>query len=197
MKFLYHRLALLFFALPILAQTPAPPKPRVRITTNYGVMVLELEPSAAPKSVENFLAYVKKGHYAGTIFHRVIPGFMIQGGGLLEDMSEKPTEAPVKNEAPTSFKAGLKNTRGTVSMARTNDPDSATAQFFINTAENLSLDYKDESSAGIGYSTFGHVLEGMEVVDKIEKVTTVWKKGQANVPDYPVKIRAAEIVAAK
>lgn len=197
MKFLIRCLALLCFAFPAPAQTPAAAKPRVRLTTNYGVVVLELEPRAAPKTVENFLAYVKKGHYEGTIFHRVIPGFMIQGGGQLEDMSEKATAGPIKNEAPLSAKAGLKNTRGTVAMARTSDPDSASAQFFINTADNASLDFKEETADGFGYCVFGRVVEGMGVVDKIEKVSTVWRKGQANVPDYPVRIKAAEIVDVK
>lgn len=187
-------------ALPLFAQTPAmapaPAKPRVRLATNYGVMVLELEPGAAPRTVENFLAYVKKGHYAGTIFHRVMPGFMIQGGGLTEDMSEKATAAPVKNEAPQSFKAGLKNATGTVAMARTAIPDSATAQFFINTVDNTSLDFKNESAEGIGYCAFGRVIEGMEVALEIEQVKTGWKKGQANVPDYPVKIKSAEVLDA-
>ncbi|MBL0312715.1 MAG: peptidylprolyl isomerase [Holophagaceae bacterium] len=186
-------------ALPFFAQLPTPvvAKPRVRLTTSYGVMVLELEPSAAPRTVENFLMYVKKGHYAGTIFHRVIPGFMIQGGGMTEDMAEKPAAAPVKNETPQSFKAGLKNTKGTVAMARTSDPNSATAQFFINTADNDSLDFKDESAQGIGYCAFGRVIEGMETALKIEQVKTGWKKGQANVPDYPVKIKSAEVLDTK
>ena len=191
--------ALFALVLPLLAQAPAPApaKPRVRMTTNYGVMVLELEPGAAPRTVENFLAYAKKGHYAGTIFHRVMPGFMIQGGGLAEDMGEKPTAAPIKNEAPQSFKAGLKNAKGTVAMARTNDPDSATSQFFINTADNVSLDFKNESAEGIGYCVFGRVIQGMEVALQIEQVKTGWKKGQANVPDYPVKIKSVEVLDAK
>ena len=201
MNALIRHFALFAFVLPLFAQTPAmvsaSAKPRVRLSTNYGVMVLELEPGAAPRTVENFLAYVRKGHYVGTIFHRVMPGFMIQGGGLTEDMSEKATSAPVKNEASQSFKAGLKNTKGTLAMARTGDPDSATAQFFINTADNASLDFKNESADGIGYCAFGRVVEGMEVVLKIEQVKTGWKKGQANVPDYPVKIKSAEVLDAK
>ena len=202
MKALFHRitlLALFAFTLPLFAQlsTPIIAKPRVRLSTSYGVMVLELEPGAAPRTVENFLAYVKKGHFSGTIFHRVIPGFMIQGGGLTEDMSEKACAAPVRNEAPQSFKAGLKNAKGTVAMARTADPDSATAQFFINTADNASLDFKNESADGIGYCVFGRVVEGMEIALKIEQVKTGWKKGQANVPDYPVKIKSAEVLDTK
>ena len=199
MKALFRYFALVALAVPLCAQAlaPLPAKPRVRLTTNYGVMVLELEPGAAPRTVENFLAYVKKDHYAGTIFHRVIPGFMIQGGGLTEDLSEKAVAASVKNEAPRSFKAGLKNAKGTVAMARTADPDSATSQFFINTADNVSLDFKNESADGIGYCAFGKVIEGMEVALKIEQVKTGWKKGQANVPDYPVRIKSAEVLDAK
>ena len=201
MKVLFHRiarLALFAISLPLFAQLPAiTAKPRVRLTTNYGVIVLELEPTLAPRTVENFLAYVRKGHYTGTIFHRVIPGFMIQGGGLSEEMSEKAGAAPIKNEAPQSFKAGLKNDKGTVAMARTADPNSATTQFFINMADNVSLDFKNESADEIGYCTFGRVVEGMEVALKIEQVKTVWKKGQPNVPDYPVKIKSAEVLDAK
>lgn len=199
MKTLFRCFALFAMGLPFFAQSPAPvtTNPRVRLATNYGVIVLEMEPSAAPRTVENFLAYVKKGHYSDTIFHRVIPGFMIQGGGLAEDMREKAATAPVKNEAPRSFKSGLKNSKGTVAMARTADPDSATSQFFINTADNASLDFKNESAEGIGYCAFGRVVEGMEVVLKIEQVKTGWKKGQANVPDYPVKIKSAEVLDAK
>ncbi len=202
MKVLLHRiarLAMFAISLPLFAQAtaPVPAKPRVRLATNYGVIVVELEPGAAPRTVENFLAYVRKGHYTGTIFHRVIPGFMIQGGGLSEEMSEKATAAPIKNEAPQSFKAGLKNAWGTVAMARTGDPDSTTAQFFINTADNTSLDFKNESADGIGYCAFGRVVEGMEVALKIEQVKTGWKKGQPNVPDYPVKIKSAEVLEAK
>ncbi len=207
MKSFIRCLALLLITLPILAQTPVakPPspssqpyaKPRVQILTNYGAMVVELEPEAAPKTVANFLAYVKKGHYSGTIFHRVIPGFMIQGGGLSEDMAEKKNDAPIKNEAPLSFRAGLKNLKGTVAMARTAEPNSATSQFFVNTADNPALDFKDETEAGIGYCVFGKVIEGMEVPEKIEKAHTVWKNGQANVPEYAVKIKSVEILGAK
>lgn len=198
MRALFRCLTLFALTLPVFAQStvPAPAKPRVRLATNYGVIVLELEPAAAPRTVANFLAYVKNGHYAGTIFHRVIPGFMIQGGGLTEDMNEKAAAAPVKNEAPRSFKAGLKNAKGAVAMARTGDPDSATAQFFINTADNASLDFKNESAEGIGYCVFGRVVEGMEVALKIEQVKTGWKKGQPNVPDYPVRIKSAEVLGA-
>jgi cyclophilin family peptidyl-prolyl cis-trans isomerase len=174
---------------------PAPkPKPRVKLETSYGPIVLELEPEIAPKTVENFLRYVKEGHYAGTIFHRVISGFMIQGGGLQDDMTEKPTHESIKNEAPDTFKAGCKNTRGTVAMARTDDPHSAMAQFYINTADNASLDPKDATPGGFGYCVFGRVVSGMEAVDKIEAVRTVWKKGMQNVPEYPVRIKAVALL---
>jgi cyclophilin family peptidyl-prolyl cis-trans isomerase len=179
------------------AQTTAPApalKPRVKLVTNYGPIVLELDPEAAPQTVQNFLNYVKAGHFKGTIFHRVIEGFMIQGGGMDEDLKEKPTGAPIPNEAGRAFKAGLRNTRGTVAMARTSEPDSAQAQFFINTTDNVALDWKANTPEGTGYCAFGHVLEGMEVVDRIAKVKTGFLKGMANVPDYPVRIRNAELL---
>ncbi|HJV90011.1 MAG TPA: peptidylprolyl isomerase [Holophagaceae bacterium] len=180
-------------ATPAPAASPAPStKPRVKISTNYGPIVVELEPEAAPLTCANFLAYVKSGHYAGTIFHRVIDGFMIQGGGNTEDMKEKPTLAPVKNEAGRAFAAGLRNTRGTLAMARTTDPDSASAQFYINVASNESLDWKANTPEGAGYAVFGRVVSGLETVDKISKVKTSWSKGQASVPDYPVRIRSVE-----
>ncbi len=190
---------LLCLALPLAAQTKAPtkPKPRVRLETSYGPVVLELEPELAPETVANFLRYVKEGHYAGTIFHRVIPGFMVQGGGLREDLTEKPTHAPIPNEAPATFKAGLKNVPGTVAMARQNDPQSATAQFYINTNANPDLDHKSLTPEGYGYCVFGRVVEGMENVLKIEKVTTVWRRGMQNVPEYAVRIRAAELLPEK
>lgn len=163
-------------------------KPQIRLDTNYGTILLELEPERAPRTVANFLAYVKAGHFKGTIFHRVIPGFMIQGGGHTEDLTEKPTLPPVMNEAKAS---GLKNLLGTVAMARTEDPDSASAQFFINTADNASL---DPSATSPGYTVFGRVVGGMDVVQKIEQVRTVWRKGMQNVPDYPVRIKAATLL---
>ena len=170
------------------------PKPRVRLVTSFGPVVLELEPEAAPATVENFLRYVKEGFYAGTLFHRVIPHFMIQGGGLTEDMREKPTHPPIPNEAERSYKAGLLNRAGTVAMARTEDPDSATAQFFINTVDNPSLDFHEGAPAGAGYSAFGRVVEGMDVVAKIERVVTVARKGMVNVPEYPVRLKSAELL---
>jgi len=184
---------------PAPAPTPEPapapkPKPRVKLDTSYGPIVLELEPEAAPATVENFLRYVSEGHYAGTVFHRVIPGFMIQGGGMTPDLVEKPTHAPVTNEAPATFKAGFKNEPGMVAMARTGDPHSASSQFYINTAANTSLDHTAPTPEGYGYCVFGRVVEGMEVVAKIEKVTTVWRRGMQNVPEYAVRIKSAEIL---
>jgi len=162
--------------------------------TSYGPIVVELEPELAPKTVENFLQYVKDGHYKGTIFHRVIEGFMIQGGGVLENLEEKPSRPSILNEAPQTFKAGLKNTRGTLAMARTGSPHSASAQFFINTVDNKALDHRDMSEEGYGYCTFGRVVSGMDVVDKIEKVQTEWRKGQAGVPQFPVRIKDAVLL---
>jgi cyclophilin family peptidyl-prolyl cis-trans isomerase len=176
--------------LPLAAQPAA--KPKVQIDTSYGPIVVELEPALAPKTVANFLRYVKEGFYTDTIFHRVIPGFMVQGGGLLKDLKEKPTHEPVFNEARITFAAGLKNTRGTLAMARTEAPHSASAQFFINTADNAALDPHDDTDAGFGYCVFGRVVSGMEAVDKIEKVHTIWFHGMPNVPEYPVRIKSAQ-----
>jgi len=154
-------------------------------------VVVELEPGPAPRTVENFLRYVREGFYCDTIFHRVIDGFMVQGGGLLKDLTEKPCHEPIPNEARSAWQAGLRNVRGAVAMARTEAPDSASAQFFINTADNPDLDPKDGTGGSIGYCVFGRVVEGMPVVDKIEKVHTVWRHGMSNVPEYPVRIKAA------
>nr|WP_306672385.1 peptidylprolyl isomerase [Geothrix fuzhouensis] len=180
---------------PSAAPLPVPvAKPRVQLLTSYGPIVVELEPDLAPETVANFLQYVKDGHYKGTIFHRVIEGFMIQGGGLLENLDEKPTRAPIVNEAPQTFRAGLKNTRGTIAMARTGSPHSATAQFYINTVDNKSLDHRDMSEDGYGYCVFGRVVSGMDVVDKIEKVRTEWREGQSGVPQYPVRLKDAVLL---
>jgi cyclophilin family peptidyl-prolyl cis-trans isomerase len=179
-------------AVPAPAPEAPQAKPRVLIQTSYGPITLELEPGAAPATVANFLHYVQEGFYAGTIFHRVIDGFMVQGGGLLPDLTEKATRGSVVNEAPAAFKAGLKNTRGTIAMARKEPRNSATSQFYINTADNPSLDPKDDTDAGFGYCVFGRVVAGMEAVDKIEKVHTVWRKGMPNVPEYAVRIRSVE-----
>jgi peptidyl-prolyl cis-trans isomerase B (cyclophilin B) len=141
---------------------------RVAIDTNHGTITIELDAERAPKSVENFLAYVDAGHYAGTVFHRVISGFMIQGGGYDEDLNKKPTRDAVPNEADN----GLKNVRGTVAMARTSDPDSATAQFFVNTVDNGFLDHKSKTPNGWGYTVFGKVVDGLDAVDAIRAVPT-------------------------
>lgn len=140
----------------------------VQLDTSAGKIRIELDDERAPESARNFLAYVAKGHYDGTIFHRVIKGFMIQGGGFVPGMKQKPTDAPIRNEAAN----GLKNKRYTLAMARTSDPHSATAQFFINTVDNDFLDFRSESMQGWGYAVFGRVVEGTEVVDKIEAVRT-------------------------
>ncbi len=164
--------------------------PRVALETDKGKIVIELYPDKAPKTVKNFLDYVDAGQYDNTIFHRVIPGFMIQGGGMTVSMKEKPTKAPVKNEADN----GLKNERYTIAMARTQVPDSATAQFFINTVDNDFLNFKDKSVQGWGYAVFGKVVEGMDVVDAIEKVKTANRSGHQNVPVDTVVIIKAERV---
>ncbi len=157
-------------------------QPTVQINTNLGPIVVELDSEKAPKTVANFLEYVKSGHYAGTIFHRVINGFMIQGGGMTREMAEKPTRAPIKNEADN----GLKNQIGTIAMARTNDPHSATSQFFINVADNGFLNHTSKDGRGWGYAVFGKVTKGMEVVDKI--ATSPTEPG--DVPIKPVVIES-------
>jgi cyclophilin family peptidyl-prolyl cis-trans isomerase len=160
----------------------------VRLQTSKGNIAIELNGQAAPVTVKNFLSYVEAGFYDGTIFHRVIPGFMIQGGGLTNQMVEKKTRNSIINEA----KNGLSNMRGTIAMARTNDPNSATCQFFINHSDNEFLNYIDENKAG--YAVFGKVTEGMEVVDAIAAVKTTTRKGKENVPVEPVIIISAEVV---
>jgi peptidyl-prolyl cis-trans isomerase A (cyclophilin A) len=161
---------------------------KVRLATTEGDIVLELDRERAPKSVDNFLQYVKSGHYDGTIFHRVIDNFMIQGGGMKPDMSEKPTRAPI----PLESKNGLNNLRGTVAMARTMVPDSATSQFFINVNDNAFLDAAN-SRDGNGYAVFGKVVEGLETVEKIKAQPTAGKGGHQNVPVNPVIIRKATL----
>ena len=150
----------------------------VTMETNKGVITLELDADKAPESVANFIAYARAGHYDGTIFHRVIPGFMIQGGGFGTDMQQKPTNPPIKNEANN----GLKNDKGTVAMARTNIPDSATSQFFINVKDNDFLNHTAPTQQGWGYTVFGRVTDGMDVVALIEGVPTANKSGQQDVP---------------
>jgi peptidyl-prolyl cis-trans isomerase B (cyclophilin B) len=163
---------------------------KVALETDKGKIVIELYPDKAPKTVQNFLDYVDAGHYNSTIFHRVIPTFMIQGGGMTASMKEKPTKPPVKNEADN----GLRNQRGTIAMARTQVPDSATAQFFINTVDNDFLDFKNKTIQGWGYAVFGKVVEGMDVVDTIAKVKTTNRSGHQDVPVDTVMIIKAERV---
>jgi peptidyl-prolyl cis-trans isomerase A (cyclophilin A) len=165
---------------------------KVRLSTAMGDIVLQLDAEKAPKTVANFVQYVKAGQYDGTVFHRVIDGFMIQGGGMTPDMEEKPTRAPI----PLESKNGLSNKRGTVAMARTQVPDSATAQFFINLADNNRLDAAN-SPDGNGYAVFGKVTEGMDVVDKIRAVPTGNKAGHQNVPQTPILIKKATILSEK
>jgi peptidyl-prolyl cis-trans isomerase A (cyclophilin A)/peptidyl-prolyl cis-trans isomerase B (cyclophilin B) len=167
--------------------------PQVEVRTNMGAFTLELYPENAPGTVQNFVQYVKDGHYNGTIFHRVIPGFMIQGGGFTPQFEEKPTGAAIKNEAGN----GLRNGLGMVSMARTADPHSAKAQFFINIAENPSLDFKAPTQSGYGYTPFGKVVKGMDVVERIAKVPTgPGKPPHADVPLKPVIIERMRVIDA-
>ena len=154
---------------------------------NYGVITLELDAAKAPKTVANFLSYVNKGHYDGTVFHRVIPGFMVQGGGFAVGMKQKPTEGEIENEATN----GLKNDNYTVAMARTNAPHSASSQFFINVSDNGFLNHTGQNASGWGYAVFGKVVEGTEVVDKIKAVKTGNKGGHSDVPAEDVIIEKA------
>lgn len=163
--------------------------PQVRLATSKGEITLELFSDAAPLTVANFLEYVNADFYTDTIFHRVIDGFMIQGGGMDEDLKQKPTRAPVRNEANN----GLSNTLGTVAMARTNDPHSASAQFFINVSDNLFLDHRAETTDSWGYCVFGRVVAGMEVVDAIRGVTTGRRGHLQDVPQETVKLLRASL----
>jgi cyclophilin family peptidyl-prolyl cis-trans isomerase len=162
----------------------------IRFETSHGPFTIELFPKEAPVSVENFLRYVDDGFFDGTIFHRIVPGFVIQGGGLTTDFSNKQTRAPISNEA----KNGLKNTRGSLSMARTSDINSATSQFFVNLTDNAFL---DNSARDYGYAVFGRVTEGMDVIDKIAKVSTGRRKGYTDAPLEDVVITSARRLAEK
>lgn len=164
--------------------------PKVELKTSMGTVVLELYPENAPKTVENFLQYVKDGFYDGTVFHRVIPGFMVQGGGFTPNLQQKPTRPAIRNEAGN----GLRNAVGTVAMARTADPHSATAQFFINVAENDFLDFKSPDDKGFGYTVFARVTAGMDVVAKITQVPTATVGPHQNVPRQPVLIEKARVL---
>jgi peptidyl-prolyl cis-trans isomerase A (cyclophilin A) len=186
MKHLLALLSAFLFALHAHAANP-----QVELKTSQGTIVIELAADKAPKTVENFLQYAKDGFYNGTIFHRVIDGFMIQGGGMTPDMKEKPTRAPIQNEA----KNGLRNVVGSIAMARTRDPHSASAQFFINVKDNGFLDYPGQD--GWGYAVFGKVVQGMDVVQKIGKVATGNAGMHQNVPLSPVVIESAKVIEKK
>ena len=183
---------LLLAAAPVRAQNP-----RVEVKTTAGNFAIELYPDKAPKTVANFLQYANSGFYNGTIFHRVIDGFMIQGGGFEPGMREKTTRVPIENEAGLALKAGLKNELGTVAMARTPNPHSATAQFFINVKDNGFLDYREPSPRGFGYAVFGRVVEGMDTVLRISKAPTATVEQHQNVPQRPITIESVTLKPAK
>ncbi|MBC7413398.1 MAG: peptidyl-prolyl cis-trans isomerase [Herminiimonas sp.] len=181
--------ALVFLPLSPITMAAGPASaPHVALKTSAGEIILELNPTLAPKTVDNFLQYIKSGQYDGTVFHRVIDGFMIQGGGMDKDLREKPTRPPIRNEASN----GLKNEAYTVAMARTGDPDSATAQFFINVGDNAALDYPKPD--GAGYAVFGKVVKGKEVVDQIRKAATGSKGPYQDVPLKPITITTARLL---
>ena len=162
---------------------------KVTMETSMGTITLELNDEKAPETVKNFIRYAKEGHYDGTIFHRVIDGFMIQGGGFMKDMNQKETHEPIRNEAMN----GLKNNRGTIAMARTMVVDSATSQFFINLVDNGFLDFQSPTPQGFGYAVFGKVTDGMDVVDRIAKVKTGFAGPPQNVPETPIAIKKVVI----
>lgn len=185
--------ALLFYGADVFsAADPAPSEayPQVKLETSLGDIVVRLDAKKAPITVSNFIQYVKSGHYDGVIFHRVIKDFMIQGGGMTADMKEKKTMAPIRNEADN----GLRNKKYTIAMARTMEPHSASAQFFINTKDNAFLDFKAPNPQGWGYAVFGEVIKGKDVVDRIEKVATGSKNGHQDVPLAPVVINKAVVL---
>lgn len=191
MKLLFRHLTpLLFASLPFAAQAAGGSQTLVKLQTNHGEITLQLDAVKAPESAANFIRYVESGFYDGTIFHRVIENFMIQGGGFDEAFKQKNTEAPIQNEADN----GLSNKRGSIAMARTGDPHSATAQFFINTKDNDFLDYRDKTMQDWGYTVFGEVIEGMEIVDAIRKVKTTMRGGHQDVPADLVVIEKATVV---
>ena len=171
---------------PAMAEDTPAENPRVLMKTSLGDIVIELDPEKAPISVANFLAYVDDGFYDGTVFHRVIPGFMVQGGGFSETLEKKATRPPIKNEATN----GLKNMAGTIAMARTTLIDSATAQFFFNTVDNTRLDHRSPNQSGYGYTVFGHVVSGLNIVKRIESVPTGMRGRMKNVPNETVMIQS-------
>jgi peptidyl-prolyl cis-trans isomerase B (cyclophilin B) len=172
------------------ASMAADGNPKVEMETSKGKFVIELFPEKAPETAKNFLNYVDAKFYDGTIFHRVIPNFMIQGGGFTSDMKKKSAGTPIKNEADN----GLKNERGTIAMARTGDPHSATAQFFINTVNNDSLNHTSKTQQGWGYVVFGKVIKGMDVVDAISAAKTVTRGGYRDIPAETIEIRSAKVL---
>ena len=186
-KLLLCLLGLIIVAAPVVAKEKKAVDPQVELVTSKGKIVLELYPQKAPETVKNFLVYVDAKFYDGTIFHRVIPKFMIQGGGFTADMKRKPTRPPIINEADN----GLKNDRGTIAMARTSDPHSATAQFFINSVNNDFLNFKSKTSQGWGYVVFGRITQGMKVLDAISKVRVGASGRYRDVPNEPIVILKA------
>ena len=192
LSFLVRAVAQLLTLLLLPVAVLASGNPVVRMTTSLGVVEFELLPERAPATVKNFMDYVAAGHYDGTIFHRVIPGFMIQGGGFEPGMRQKDTREPVRNEADN----GLRNTRGSVAMARTMEPHSATAQFFINVADNDFLDHRDKTLRGWGYTVFGRVVQGMDVVDRIVRVPTASIGPHQDVPRTDVLIQKMQLIEA-
>jgi FKBP-type peptidyl-prolyl cis-trans isomerase len=190
-KILVCAVAIALLSALSLSAAPGAAKPHVKMETTQGVIVVELYPQSAPKTVENFLQYVKDGFYDNTVFHRVIKNFMIQGGGFTKDLQEKPTRAPVVNEADN----GLKNELGTLAMARTGDPNSATAQFFINTKNNDDLNFRSKDAQGWGYCVFGKVISGLDVVKLIEGVATASQPPYDDVPKTPVIMTKVTVVA--
>lgn len=185
--------AALLLVLPLLAAPKAPAKPKVKFTTSLGAFTLQLEPQAAPRTVENFLGYVRSGHFKGTVFHRVIKDFMVQGGGFTEDLKRKDTRSSIDHEGEQSKKAGLGNRRGTVAMALPQgNPFGATAQFFINVKDNPHLDFKSKGMNTMGYCVFGKVVTGMDTIEKIRGLKTGEQKGMKDVPLKVVTILDAK-----
>jgi peptidyl-prolyl cis-trans isomerase B (cyclophilin B) len=181
---------LILFSTPSIAENLHMSNPKVKLQTSLGDIIIELNPEKAPITSQNFLDYVESGFYEGTIFHRIIPGFMAQGGGFDTEFVQKDTQPPIKNEADN----GLKNLRGSVAMARTSIPDSATSQFFINCADNGFLDHSSPTPPGWGYAVFGSVIDGLAVVEQMEKVATGSRSGHQDVPETHIVIEKASIL---